>query len=171
MATHRISIFRNERTMRRVNKRSRIHLQLVNEKYTGNAGEEFMAVLENSGTRDVMYGTFVVPDDFVSNPAIVIPWTANETSGKARFTFGYNAVAEGEDIDQVSLDQILNTSDGAPKTAGLIQSVVLSLNAGNFVANDVVRFELGRDTSHASDNLSSWVVVLYNMVKFRYEDV
>jgi len=142
--------------------------------WTGGTIDEFISVYPDTDTTDYLFGSFKVPENYSSattDPAIVIPWVINDTStNNVVFDFDYFAVADGEDVDRAYVENATVT-DAGPGTAGLIQSAIATLTRANLVANDIVRFQVGRDSANASDTLEAIdVYVKYTQIVFRYAD-
>lgn len=117
-----------------------------------------------------LYGKFSVPQNYASNPRIIIHWTSTLTTGNVVFDFDYRAVGgnDAESLDQVGTQQAATVTDAAPSAANNQLEAALSLSAGNFTAGDTVEFFVGRDGVNVSDTLAGSAIV--HSIEFEYTD-
>lgn len=137
-------------------------------KGTNDFFEELVLVFNDSATKDSVFGSFMVPQNYSSSANFVVVWKTTATSGDVEFDFDYRAVAAGESLDQATAQESLNQNDTAGGSADLRQDASLSATDGNFSAGDIVQFLLSRDGTDAGDTISAAVTV--HGVYFEYDD-
>ena len=131
----------------------------------GMANDQFQTLaifLPNSGNRDMIHGSFVVPENYVGTPALVVLWAPSSTNtGGVVFEFDYISRQAGESIDpSASWDQQATGTDTPPGTIGqLAEHASFSLGS-NFAAGDTVLFQFGRDSGDGSDSFAGIAMVV-----------
>ena len=170
MATWRIPIFGSGTRFDNVGEP---FLEPSQTKFGDGAADELLLVFPFSSTRDGVFGSFEVPDNYsasTTDPAIIIPWTTTQITNDVEWDFDYWAIGVGEDFDPAAVTETVNQNDTAPGTTKQIQSAVLTLTRANIAANDIIRFGLFRDQTDAGDTITIWVAVSIDNVMFRYDD-
>lgn len=130
-----------------------------------------MTIQAPAGAGDCgFYGSFVVPQNYVGTPVLVIRGYVEENPGTNAIAFGISfqpALADNE-----SLEQAFDTEDvtGAITTAytaeDLLVTTITLTPAAAFVAGDVVNFFVYRDDT---DDAQTGEFQLSNL-SFRYND-
>jgi hypothetical protein len=130
--------------------------------------EPLVAVFIDTGTTDSLLGSFIVPQNYVGSPIIVVHWTANATSGDVRWRFEYLATTAGEDLGDAG-DEVDSVTDTKTGTAFVLESVdITGITAGNLVAGDLVSFTISRDGAHVDDDMAADAVMFDCL--FEYSD-
>lgn len=124
---------------------------------------------KDTATKDAAVITFEVPQNYVGNPAIVIIWAANATSGAVRWDVAYRAVADTESVDPSTDQETVASNETTPAIALTRKTSTLSLTAANFAAGKLVLMNLSRDGTNAGDTLAADAIV-YGVL-FQYTDV
>lgn len=122
----------------------------------------------DSGTRIVLGGTFVVPQNYVGTPKIRVFVATTATAGDWRYEFDYTAIADAESTDPSADQESVGATVTVPGTARLLDVQDQSLTAGNFVAGDIVQFSVVRDGTDAADTLAAALYLF--AVQFVYND-
>jgi hypothetical protein len=167
MATHRIPILgwqtRPEST-------GNVFFEPYHIKATNDNWRHMVLVFKDTSTRDLVYGVFDVPQNYVGSPAIIIHWTALATSGDVEWDFDYRAISgdNTESLDQATAQESVNQEDTAPGAVNRRMTVTLSLTAGNFETGDTVEYILARDGTDAGDTMAAAAIV--HSVLFQYAD-
>lgn len=129
-------------------------------------------IFNDTATRDLLYGLFNVPKNYVGTPLVVIVWTTTATSGNCVWDFDYRAVGgdDLESLDQTGTQEAVTVTDAAPSAANERMEVTIALTAGNFAVDDTVEFLIARDgaVGPGTDTIAAAVqlVGLY----FQYND-
>lgn len=122
--------------------------------------------------RHGFYGNFVIPDDYVGAPALIVPaWTATLTAGNVVWDFDYRAVGgdDAESLDQSGETETLTVTDAAPTAAHrLLIPTGLALTAGGLAAGDLIQFGFFRDGADGADTLAG-AAILHGL-NFVYSD-
>lgn len=165
MATHTIPIFG---IMTRVDNSGDVFPEPYSVKDSGAVIDPSVFIFNESGAKDGILGIFRVPEDYVSAPKILLPWNANATAGVLNIDLSYLTRAPGEDMGAAATSTSDNATDTKTGTAFVLELLTLTLTAGNFAANDMVLFELFRDSLDAADTLAVPAIIfgLY----FQYSD-
>jgi len=123
-----------------------------------------------SGNQHGFYGTFWVPNNYVSSPVIVPIWTATATSGNCRMNFAYRAIGgdNTESLDQSSLQESVSVTDAAPGAAHRRMTPPISLTAGNFAAQDTIEYYFSRFDDSGVDTMAA-DMLLHDLI-FQYAD-
>jgi len=137
------------------------------QKGTNGFFDQLVLVFNDTSTKDSVYGSFQVPQNYVGTPKFIVEWTSTATSGNAIFDCDYRAVAIGESLDQASAQEALTVTDVAPGTTDLMQEALMAGTAGNFAVGDMVQFILSRDGASADTIAAALTVV---GVYFEYTD-
>lgn len=111
-------------------------------------------------------GTFRVPENYVGTASLTIEWTANATTGNMVFDWSVLPRTATEDMGAAAARTTETVTDAKTGTAFVLESASLTLTDGDYVAGDVVMFELFRDG--ASDTLAVDAVVFG--AYFEYSD-
>lgn len=120
--------------------------------------------------RSGVYGSFTVPQDFISGGTAIIEiiWTATLTSGNVVFDFDYRSIG-GDDttsLDQSGYTETLTVTDAAPTAANRRLKATITLNAANLAAGDTLEFFFGRDGADANDTMAGSALV--HELRFKY---
>lgn len=120
--------------------------------------------------REGLFGTFTVPQNYVSGAELVIIWTATLITGDVVWDFDYRAVGgdDLESLDQAGTQEAVTVTDTAPSAAHERMRVTVLLTDANFAAGDTVEFFLARDGAAAADTLAG-SAILFDAL-FRYSD-
>ncbi len=135
-------------------------------KDTGTIFDPMVLIFNNSANKDGVRGTFQVPQDYVGIPKVNIYWNANATSGSAVFDLSYLTRAPGDDMGATPTD---NTDTVTTPTSGVafnLNKSTLTMTPANFIAENVVLFELFRN--NPSDSITAPLIVFG--VSFEYSD-
>ena len=114
------------------------------------------------------YGSFYIPNNYVSAPAIIPVWTTTATTGTVQWRFSYRAVGgdDAESLDQSTHQQQATGSDVAPGAALRMLKPSISLTAANFAIGDLVTYLFER--LNASDTLAADALI--HDLLFQYSD-
>ena len=137
-------------------------------KATNDTWKHLVCVFNDTATKDGLYGTFRVPEDYVGTAKIMIDWATTATTGDVEWDFSYRAIGTGESYDQATTQEDVNSNDTAGASAHLRQEIKITLTAGNFAAGDRVEWVLSRDGTDAGDTIAA-AVMLFGL-DFEYAD-
>ena len=107
MATQRISIL-GANTVPDAS--GNVYFQPYNIVAANDVWRHLVVIFADSATRDLLYGQFEVPQNYVGNAKIYPIWTAQVTSGNVVWDFDYRTVG-GDDttsLDQSGVEEALN---------------------------------------------------------------
>ena len=167
MATQRISIL-GANTVPDAS--GNVYFQPYNIVATNDVWRHLVVIFADSATRDLLYGQFEVPQNYVGNAKIYPIWTAQVTSGNVVWDFDYRTVG-GDDttsLDQSGVEEALTVTDAAPTATDRRMTPSMTATAANFAAGETVTFLLARDGASA-DTLAG-AVTLFDLI-FEYTDV
>lgn len=137
-------------------------------KATNDFWKHLVLIFTDSSTKISIYGTFIVPKNYVGSPKIIVYWTSTATSGDVEFDWDHRAVAIGEGLDQATAQASVNQNDTAPGTALDLLEAELTLTAANFAADDIVEWKLSRDGTDGGDTMAASAIIF--AVGFEYAD-
>lgn len=166
MATHRIPILSGAKP----DDSGNVFYEPYSVKATNDQWDPMVLVFNDTGTRDSVYGTFDVPQNYVSAANLVVVWTTTATTGDVEWDFDYRAVGgnDTESLDQAGTQESVNSNDTAPSATDERMEISIALTDGNFAAGDTVEFLLARDGADAGDTIAAAVVVFG--AYFEYSD-
>jgi hypothetical protein len=127
-------------------------------------------IFNDTATRLLLYGQFVVPQNYVGSAKVYPVWTSTATTGNVVWDFDYRTVG-GDDttsLDQAGTEEALTVTDAAPTAAHRRLTPSMTPTAGNFSAGETVEFLLARDGANASDTMAA-AVILFDLL-FEYAD-
>ena len=116
-----------------------------------------------------VYGSFVVPKNYVGTAVVGVVWAATLTSGDVVFDFDYRAITDDESLDQASWQESVTGTKTADATAREQDTVTINLTSGNFAVDDTVEFFIGRDGADGADTMAGRAYVFGAF--FQYADV
>lgn len=137
-------------------------------KATNDVWRHLVLVLNDSGTRIGVYGTFAVPQNYVDTANLVIVWTATAIIGDVEFDFDYRAVGgnDVESFDQAGVQESVNANDTAPSAIHERMELTIALTDGNFAAGDTVEFYFPRDGTDVGDTMAAAALVFELFFEF-----
>lgn len=137
-------------------------------KATNDVWKRLVGVFDDPSADEALYGGFTVPKNYVGTPKIVIVWTSTATSGTCKWSFDYRAVGgdDTESLDQDTAQQTVTCDDVAPSAIHERMEISTALTAGNFAADDEVKFILWRDLT--GDTMAA-AALLFALI-FEYTD-
>lgn len=168
MATHRIPIL-NQFT--RPDDSGNVFWEPFHVKATNDVWRHGVWVYNNVGTaRIILYGSFLVPKNYVGTPSIILPWSASILTGNVVWDIDYRAVGgdNAESLDQLGAQESLTVTDAAPTAAWNRLTASVNLTAANLAADDMVQFLIARDKSDAADTMAG-AALLFG-AWFQYND-
>lgn len=167
MATQRIPIINS---FARPDDSGNVFWEPFNVKATNDVWRHGAWVFNDSGTRLLLYGSFLVPKNYVGTPSIILPWSSSAITGNAVWDFDYRAIGgdDTESLDQAGTQEAVTVTDAAPGAAWrrLVPSV--NLTAANLAADDLVQFLIARDGADAGDTMAA-AALLFG-AWFQYSD-
>ena len=118
-----------------------------------------------------VYGSFLIPKNYVSTPKIFVEWAGTLTSGDVVYDFDYNAVGGdgAESLDPSAWQESVTVTDTVGGTARRKMTCSMTLTAGNLAVDDVVQFFFGRDGADGADTMAGRAYV--TALIFEYADV
>ena len=122
-------------------------------------------------TRIGIFGSFLVPQNYVGSAKFYPVWTSTVTTGNCVWDFEYRTVG-GDDttsLDQAGTEESLTLTDAAPTAANRRLTPSFSLTSGNFAAGETVQFFLAVDGVDAADTLAGARILVGAI--FEYADV
>lgn len=166
MATHRIPV-----SLTRPDDSGNVFWEPLNVKATNDVWQHGVWVFNDTATRLLIYGSFMVPQNYVGTPSIIVPWTSTATTGNVVWDFDYRAIGgdDAESIDQTGTQEALTVTDAAPTAAFRLLVPSMSLTGSNLAAGDFVQFLLGRDGANASDTMAAAALAMQS-IWFQYND-
>ena len=127
-------------------------------------------VFKDTSTRDIAYGLFNVPKNYVGTAKVYPVWTTTATSGNCIWDFDYRTVG-GDDttsLDQSGVEEALTVTDAAPGAAHRRLTPSMTFTAANLAADETVEFLIARDGA-SSDTIAA-SVMLHDLI-FEWADV
>lgn len=154
MATHRIPIL-NQFT--RPDDSGNVFWEPFNVKATNDVWQMGVWVFNDTATRLALYGSFMVPQNYVGTASIILPWSSSATTNNVVWDFDYRAIGgdDAESLDQTGTQEAVTVTDAAPTAAWRLLVPSASLTATNIAAGDVVEFLIARDGANASDTMAA----------------
>lgn len=128
----------------------------------------FVWVFNDTSVRDGLSGSFTVPNNYDSAANLVVYWLTTAITGDVEIDFDYTSIAVGENFDPSANQEAVNNNDTANGTTLFLNSVTISLTDGNFVAGDIVQFELFRDGTDGGDTIAAAIMI--TAAYFQYDD-
>ncbi len=127
-------------------------------------------IFNDSGNKDGIRGSFLVPENYVSGSTTKfrIYWTANSTDSTngVVWDLSYLTRAAGEDMGAAATDTTDTVTDTHTGTAFQLNIADIDVTEADFASGDVVPFELFRDSPN--DSFAAAVIVF--AVAFEYAD-
>lgn len=167
MATHRIPILNQ---FCRPDNSGNVFWEPFSVKATNDVWDHGVWVFNDTATRLLLHGNFMVPQNYVGTASIILPWSASAITGNVVWDFDYRAVGgdDAESLDQAGVQEAVTVTDAAPTAAWnrLVPSVALT--SANLAAGDLVQFYIGRDGADAADSMAA-AAVLFG-AWFQYAD-
>lgn len=141
-------------------------------KGTNDFFQGMVAVFNDSGNDDELFGRFTVPQNYVSNANIVVVWTTTAITGDVEWGIAYRAVGgdDAESLDQATAQESLlsGNNDTAPSATDERMEKSIALTDGNFAAGDTVQFIFSREGADAGDTIAAAIRVF--ALYFEYND-
>lgn len=167
MATHRLPILG---ASSKPDSSGDVFFEPYSVKATNDQWDPLVLVFNDTSNRDVIHGTFQVPQNYSSAANLIVVWTSTATSGDVEWDFDYRAVGgnDTESLDQTGTQESVNTNDTAPSATDERMEISIALTDANFAAGDTVEFLLARDGADAGDTMSAAAIVFG--AYFEYSD-
>lgn len=167
MATHRIPILN---LFTKPDNSGNVFWEPFSVKATNDVWDHGVWVFNDTATRLLLYGSFLIPKNFVSTPSVILPWSASVTTGNVVWDFDYRAIGgdNAESLDQVGTQEALTVTDAAPTAAWNRLTASVNLTAANLAADDLVQFLIARDGADAADTMAA-AALLFG-AWFQYND-
>lgn len=158
MATHRLSILGWQT---RPDDTGEVFFEPYSIKATNDQWQHLVLVMNDTATRNGVYGVFDVPQNYVGTANLVVVWTSTATSGDIEADFDYRAVGgnDTESLDQSGTQETVNSNDTAPSAAHERMELSIALTDGNFSAGDTVEFFFARDGTDAGDTMAAAALI------------
>ena len=123
----------------------------------------------NTSTRDVAYGLFEVPSNYVDTASLRVVWTTTATTGNYDLEFDYRAIggSDTESMDPTTNQESVGAVVAAPSATLERMVTDIALTDANFSAGDSVPFALARDGAEG-DTIAASVVII--SAHFEYDD-
>lgn len=138
-------------------------------KLTNDLYPRLVWCFNDTATKISLYGSFGVPKNFVSAPALVYRWATSVTTGNVQWSADYRAIADGESFDPTTHQESVNSGAVAvPGTAWLEKETTINLTAANLAADDLVEFLASRDGNSGNDTAAAALLLLG--LFFQYQD-
>lgn len=124
----------------------------------------------DTATRIGLRGSVSVPKNYNASGTtkLIIVWTASATSGDVEWDCDYRAVGgnDAESLDQSGTQESVNLNDTAPGAAWRRMECLITLTAGNLLADDTLQFELFRDGTDGGDTISGAVYLVDLLLEY-----
>lgn len=158
MATHRLSILGWQT---RPDDTGDVFFEPYSIKATNDQWQHLVLVMNDTATRNGVYGVFDVPQNYVGTANLIVVWTSTATSGDIEADFDYRAVGgnDTESLDQAGTQESVNSNDTAPSAAHERMELSIALTDGNFSAGDTVEFFFPRDGTDAGDTMAAAALI------------
>lgn len=158
MATHRLSILGWQT---RPDDTGDVFFEPYSIKATNDQWQHLVLVMNDTATRNGIYGVFDVPQNYVGTANLIVVWTSTATSGDIEADFDYRAVGgnDTESLDQAGTQESVNSNDTAPSAAHERMELSIALTDGNFSAGDTVEFFFPRDGTDAGDTMAAAALI------------
>lgn len=136
---------------------------------TNDVWKHMVWAFKDTSTRDILYGSFLVPQNYVGSPVIIPVWSTSATSGNAIWDFDYRTVG-GDDttsLDQSGVEEALTVTDAAPGAAWRRMAPTGMSASANFAAGETATYLIARDGA-SSDTIAA-TLALFDLL-FQYSD-
>ena len=124
-------------------------------------------------TKDSLYGSFSVPENFDSAASLVIIWTAHDlTQNDVVWDFEYRCVGgdDAESLDEEDEQESdLTVTDAGPSAVHERMVATIPLTSANFSAGDTVEFIFSRDGTPGTDDDLANPAILFDLL-FEFDD-
>lgn len=154
MATHRIPILGFNTVP---DASGNVFLEPYSIKATNDVWRHLHFIFNDTSTRDLLYGLFNVPKNYVGTASLIIVWTSTATTGDVVWDFDYRTVAGNDttSLDQAGTEEAVTVTDTAPGATDRRLEVSISLTSANLAADETVEFLFGRDGASGSDTMAA----------------
>jgi hypothetical protein len=129
---------------------------------TGTGTPRFYVADFDASTDEILYFTFIVPDDMGSGNWLAdVLWYANDTGANETCVWEMWVSATTEADADTMAEQAVGTTNSASEDVNtteanrLIQTTITLANLDSVAAGDVVTIRFNRDANNASDDLTS----------------
>lgn len=169
MATHRIPIIGWDSLP---DASGDVFFESATIKATNDFFKQLDLIFNDSGNDDELFGSFVVPQNYVGSANLVVDWTTTAIIGDVEFGFAARSISgnDAESYDQATADESLlsGNNDTAPSATDERMEFVIALTDNKYVAGDTTLWIFSREGADGGDTLSAAVRVrgLY----FEYAD-
>ena len=129
-------------------------------------------IFNDTATRDLLYGAFNVPKNYVGTASVVIVWTTTAITGNVVWDFDYRTVA-GDDaasLDQATVEEAVTVTDAAPSATDERMEVSIALTSANFAADETAEFLIARDGAGGPGTDTIAAAVQLVGLYFQYND-
>lgn len=123
-------------------------------------------------TRVGLYGTFIIPKNYVGSAKIIPVWTSTIITGNVVWDLDYRQVGgdDAESLDQAGTQETLTLTDAAPTAANrLLIPGGFSLTLTGSPVDDMIEFFLANDGTDGADTLAGGRLLINAL--FEYADV
>ncbi len=166
MATHRLPIMQGTRP----DSVGGVYEDTYDAEATNDVWRNHIWVFTDTATRDIIYGKFHVPKNYVGSANLIVVWTSTVLTNNVEWDMDYRAVGgnDSESLDQSGNQESVNAADVAPSAAHERMEISIALTDGNFAIDDTVLFLFGRDGTDGGDTLVG-KALLFDLL-FEYAD-
>lgn len=160
MATQAVSLFNGSTTPDPASANVRIEPYSI--KATNDIFPFNVAIFDDTGTADKVFGRIRIPKNYVSSPVAKLAWSSTVITGNVVWDLAYRVVS-GDDttsMDQATVQETVTVTDAAPGAAHrLLEPSFGALTAGNFSAAAQLEWQLIRRGDSGSDTMAGAAIV------------
>lgn len=145
MATHRIPILNQ---FCRPDNSGNVFWEPFSVKATNDVWDHGVWVFNDTATRLLLHGNFMVPQNYVGTASIILPWSASAITGNVVWDFDYRAVGgdDAESLDQAGVQSDTNDIQSrlpAALVGGRMDSNLGAISTSATAADNLERSTLG----------------------------
>lgn len=130
--------------------------------YGGSVATDHQVVVFLDGsTKTELWFAFVMPQQFVGTPKIVIQWTSQANTGNVVWDAGLRGIKpeNSELLNQATFAEEKTVTDAAPGTAHHLLEASMTFTASNFEKGDLIKGYIARDKVNAADTMADEALV------------
>jgi hypothetical protein len=137
-------------------------------KATNDFFKQMVWVYNDTSTDLYVYGSFRVPENFVSGAKLCTTWTSTATSGNVRWQVDYRSTGSTGGLDQATSEEQVEGNTAAPGAANNRTTSCLTLTDANVAASDTMQYRLGREGSDTGNDTMAAAAMVFNWY-FEYQ--
>jgi hypothetical protein len=137
-------------------------------KASNDAWKQSVWIYNDTSTDLHIYGSFRVPENFVSGAKLCTTWTSTATSGNVRWQVDYRSTGSTGGLDQATAEEQVEGNTAAPAAAHDRTTSCLTLTDANVAASDTFQFRVGREGSDTGNDTMAAAAIVFSWY-FEYQ--